>query len=160
MSDPKPGMSDPKPSDNDIIEFPFEGLNVKPSPDQFKAWRQTAGDQPLDEWLAELADDAAVRLSYTERSFPIEIELKTPVQVTSRETLTKLSVREGRLSDMQGIKLGGEISADDLVKIVSRQTGQAPTTIQRLSARDSGEVMAIALEFFGQCLGAGKRRAL
>lgn len=154
-------MSDPKPSsaDTDIIEFPFEGLTIRPTADQYKAWKQSAGDVPLDEWLAELADDAAVRLAYNERTFPIEIELHTPVQVTSKETITKLSIREGRVSDMQGIKLGGELAIDDLVKIASRMSGQAPTTIQRLNARDAGEVMAIALEFFGLCLGAGKRRS-
>jgi hypothetical protein len=152
-------MSDPKPNNDDVIEFPFEGLTLKPTVDQFKAWRQTAGDVPIEEWLANMADDAAVRLSYDERTFPVVIQLKTPVRITSTVELTELSMREGRLSDMQGIKIGGEINTDDLVKIAARMSGQAPTTISKLGARDAGEVMAIALEFFGRCLGAGKRRS-
>lgn len=152
-------MIDPKTSDAiDVVEFPFQGLTVKPSPDQFKAWAASAGDQPVADWLAEVADDAAVRLAYTERTFPIVIELKQPVEYGSKR-ITQLSIRAGRLGDLNGVKLGGEVPINELMKIAARMAGEVTQVIERLGAADAGEVMSLALDFYGQCLGAGKTRS-
>ena len=151
-------MSDAKQETKiDVVEFPFQGITIKPTPDQFKAWSQTANDIPIEEWLADLADDAAVRLSYSERTFPIVVVLKRPVEFGSK-TIERLELREGRLADLKGIKVGGELPIDTLTTIVSRMSGQPPQVIERLNAADAGEVNAIALDFYGRCLGAGRKR--
>lgn len=142
---------------DDVVEFPFQGITIKPTPDQFKAWSQTADGLPIEEWISDLADDAAVRLAYSERTFPIVVVLKRPVEFGSK-TIERLELREGRLADLKGIKVGGELPIDTLTTIVSRMSGQPPQVIERLSAADAGEVNAIALDFYGRCLGAGRKR--
>jgi hypothetical protein len=145
------------PKTEDVLEFPFQGITLKPTPDQFKAWSSSAGDVPVSEWLAGVADDAAVRLAYHERTFPIVITLTKPVQFGS-QTIEQLSIREGRAGDLKGVKIGGELAIDTLTTIVSRLAGQPPAVIERLCATDAGEVNALALDFYGQCLGAGRKR--
>lgn len=140
------------------IEVLEEGtLTLRPSPDKLNAWSRAAADQPLADWLEEVADGAAGAVSYDERTWPVTIPLKHPV-VLGQQTVTSLELRRGKLGDIKGIKLGGEIPTENMMTIASRLSGQSTAVIERLDAEDAGEVMSIALDFYARCLAAGKKR--
>lgn len=132
-------------------------VTLRPSPDQLTAWSRSAAEQPLTDWLVELADDAATALSYEERTWPAVIPLKHPIEVGKR-TITELTMRRGKLGDIKGIKLGGDVPTEQLITIASRLAGEPTVVIERLDAEDSGEVMAIALDFYSRSLGGGRKR--
>lgn len=133
-------------------------LALHPSPDQLIAWGRAAGDEPLADWLENIADDAATALSYDERTWPVVIELKFPFDF-GKERIDKIEMRRGKLGDIKGIKIGGEIPMEQLMLIGSRLSGKSLAIIERLDAEDAGEVTAIALDFYGRCLGTGKKRS-
>lgn len=87
--------------------------------------------------------------------WPRTITLKYPVDRGS-ERITQLTVRRGRLGDLKGIKLGGDVAADDLMLVASRMCGQPRDVIEKLDPEDAEEVMSLVLDFFSKCLGAGK----
>ena len=90
----------------------------------------------------------------TERTFPVKIVLREPVEF-GRETVAEITVRAGKLGDLKGIRLGGDIPVDAIILVGSRMTGQPIGVIERLGAEDAGELNAIVLGFFGRCLGTG-----
>lgn len=99
------------------------------------------------------ADIADVKV--VERTWPVVVKLDHPIEFAG-ETIDSLTFRRGRLADLKGIKIDGVPSLDQLMMIASRMCGQPPKVIEMLDADDSGEVIALMLGFFAQCLGAGK----
>jgi hypothetical protein len=90
-------------------------------------------------------------------AWPRVIKLEHPVTFGT-ERITELTFRRGRLGDLKGMKLGETIPADHLVLVASRLSCQPVPVIEMLEGNDAGEAMDIALDFFTQCLGAGKKR--
>ena len=90
--------------------------------------------------------------------WPRVITLKYPVQFGS-ETITSLTCRRGRVGDLKGIKLGETVPADQLITIASRLCGKPTQVIEGLDVDDAAEVMALALDFYGRCLGGGSARS-
>lgn len=88
--------------------------------------------------------------------WPIRIALTAPIE-WSGQRITGLEVRRGKLGDIKGIKLTREMPTEDLIKIASRLTGQPTQVIELLDADDAGEVMEIAADFYGRCLGGRTR---
>lgn len=131
------------------------GITLRPSPDQHAAWSDAAAGAPLADWLEDLADDAATA---KERTWPVVIRLRYPVTIGS-ETTDELRLRRGCIRDLKGMKLSGEMPTEHLMTIASRLSGQTTQVIERLDQEDAGEVMAIAIDFYGACLGAGKKRS-
>lgn len=129
------------------------GVTVRPSPEQLLAWRRSAVDKPMAVWLEEVADAAAHEL--TERTWPAIVMLKHPVDFGSQR-ITQLEFRRGKLADIKGMKLSGEMPTEHLITIASRMSGQTTQVIDRLDVDDAGEVMAIAIDFYGKCLGGGR----
>jgi hypothetical protein len=87
-----------------------------------------------------------------ERQWPFVLTLKRPIDFAD-ERIAKLEFREGCLGDLKSIKVTREgITIDQLMLIASRMCGQPVKVIEML-----GEVMTIALDFYGKCLGAGKK---
>jgi hypothetical protein len=130
-------------------------ITITPDADQCIAWSRAAVDVPLSAWLAEVADAAAA--TAPERTWPVTIVLKHPVEFGDHR-VASLDLRRGSLRDIKGMKLGGEVAADQLIGIAARLASQPLQVIERLDVDDAGEVMSIALDFFGRCLGAGRKR--
>lgn len=93
-----------------------------------------------------------------ERTWPRVIKLLHPIQ-HGTETITSIEIRRGKIGDIKGMKLGGDVPADQLMLLASRLSGQPVAVIEQLDAEDGGEVMALALDFYGQCLVGGKKRS-
>ena len=88
--------------------------------------------------------------------WPITVNLRFPIEFGT-DTITKISMRRGRAGDLKGVQLGKEgMPADHVFLIASRMSGQPVKVIEMLDADDAQEVMAIAVDFLGRCLGAGK----
>lgn len=87
--------------------------------------------------------------------WPKIVKLKHPVTF-GEEVIEELKFRRGKLGDIKGMKLGSEVAANDLCLIAARMAGQPPKVIEMLDVEDGGEVLSIALDFYGRCLGAGK----
>lgn len=87
------------------------------------------------------------------RVWPFTVNLKHPVQLGELTTVTSLTLRRGKLGDLKGVKLSGEIAADSLMLVASRMCGQPLKVIESLDPEDAQEVMALVLDFFGKCLG-------
>lgn len=138
--------------------FPEHGVTVSPDREQFAAWTAAAGETPLETWLAELGDDAAVRMSYDKRVFPIVIKLREPVQFGQHQLIEELRIRKGRLSDLDGVSLGERMPIAQLNIVAARMTGQTTHVIGRLGADDAGEIISVVLDFFGRCVGGGRGR--
>lgn len=91
------------------------------------------------------------------RTWPITVQLKTPIEFGSK-TITELTFRQGRMSDLKGIVLDGKsIPMDALLALASRMSGQPSAVIDRIDGDDVGEVLALALDFFGTSLGGGNK---
>jgi hypothetical protein len=133
-----------------------DGVTVTPSPDQYLAWTRSAADKPLSAWLEELADDAAAE-RINERTWPAIVVLKHPIEFGSQR-IAQLELRRGKLADIKGMKLSAEMPTEHLITIASRLSGQTTQVIDRLDVDDAGEVMAIAIDFYGKCLGGGRTR--
>lgn len=147
-------------SDGKIEVIGDGAVSVQATPDQLTAWSRSAAaaEMPLAEWLADVADDASVALSYSERTWPVVIELKHPID-RGGQRIARIEMKRGSAGVLKGMKLGGEIPIEQLFTIASRLSGQFPDVIEKLSPEDSGEVLAIALGFYGQCLGTGRTRS-
>lgn len=91
-------------------------------------------------------------------TWPRVVPLTYPVDFGSQR-ITALEFRRGRAGDLKGIKLGESIAADQLLLVASRLCAQPLKVIESLDVDDSAEVMAIALSFFGRCLGGGIARS-
>ena len=92
-----------------------------------------------------------------EKPWPRVIELRHPVTFGD-QCITQLEMRRGRAGDIKGLKIGGEMPTEHLFAIASRMSGQPIRVIEMLDVEDAGEVMALAIDFYGLCLGAGKTR--
>lgn len=90
-------------------------------------------------------------------AWPRVVKLRHPIDLGS-ERITSLEFRRGRIGDLKGMSLGETVPAAHLVLIASRLSGQLPKVIEMLDVDDAGEVMDIALDFFGKCLTAGGTR--
>lgn len=138
------------------IEANESGVMVRPSPDQMTAWARSAADKPIGEWLEAVADEAAAEIG--DRAWPVVVTLAHPVEFGSQR-ITSLELRRGRAGDVKDMKLSGELPTAHLILIVSRLSGQPTQVIERLDVDDAGEVMAIALDFYGRFLGGGRTRS-
>lgn len=138
------------------IEVFDGGVTLRPSAERFAEWTRHAGGQPIVAWLEAIADAEAAQTAV--RTWPVSIQLKHPVELGSQH-ITHLELRRGRLADIKGMKLSGEMPTEHLITIASRLSGQTTQVIERLDAEDAGEVMAIAIDFYGTCLGGGKTRS-
>lgn len=128
---------------------------VQPTPDQLEAWGKEAGsERTLDAWLSELADAACVKAA--KRTWPVVLQLHDPVTLGNNITVDTLTLRRGKLGDLKGIKLGGEVPTEHLISVASKMSGQPTQIIEGLGPDDSGEVMSIVLDFFAKSLTAGK----
>jgi Phage tail assembly chaperone proteins, E, or 41 or 14 len=136
-----------------MSEQKVDGISIRPNVEQHEAWSAAAGESPLAEWLTAVADEAAARSAPV--TWPMVIELKVPI-VFGSQTIETLKIRRGQLSDIKGMRLGGDLSANDLMTIASRISGQPTNIIERLDMEDAGEVMAAALSFYAKFLKAGK----
>jgi hypothetical protein len=106
----------------------------------------------------ESDETAETRARVAPATWPRVINLKHPVQFGS-EHITSLTFRRGRAGDIKGLKLGTTIPADQLITIASRLCGKPVPVIESLDVDDSAEVMALALDFYGKCLGGGSARS-
>lgn len=132
-------------------------IAVRPTNEQVIAWGEAAGEQPIETWLAGLADEAA--LAAGPRSWPVTITLEHPVELGSQR-ITVLEVREGCLGDLKGIRVdGGGIAMDQLMLLASRLCGQPLKVIEKLKGRGGAEALSMARDFFTECLTGGKRRS-
>lgn len=154
-------MSDAKNIDSKKIEVISDGsIAVPATPDQLTAWSRSAAaaELPVAEWLADAADAAAVALSYSERKWPVVIELKHPID-RGGQRISKIEMKRGNGAVLKGMKIGGELPMDQLFTIASRLSGQFPDVIEKLDPEDLGEVTSVALDFYGRCLGGGRTRS-
>ena len=92
------------------------------------------------------------------QTWPRVITLKYPVDFGSQR-ITALEFRRGRAGDLKGLKLGETIPTDQVLLVASRLCGQPLKVIESLDVDDSAEVMALALDFYGRCLGGGIARS-
>ena len=95
--------------------------------------------------------------SRAERQWPVVVALRSPVEFDSQR-VTALEIRRGRLGDIKGLKLSEVVPTDYLLLLASRLSGQPLRVIELLDVEDAGEVMALALDFYGACLGGGRKR--
>lgn len=130
-------------------------IKVGATAEQLLAWSEAAGEQSLDAWLAELADDAAA--ANQPRSWPVMVTLKYPVDFGS-ERITTLEVRRGRLGDLKDLKIGGELVGAQLLGLVSKMCAQPMKVVESLDPEDAGKVVPLALGFFKTCLVGGRKR--
>lgn len=133
------------------------GVRVRADAERIAAWTRAAGDESLAEWLATVADEAA-EAAIAERTFPSIVPLKHPVEFGGQR-IASLEFRRGRIGDIKGMQLSDKVPTDQLMLIASRLCGQPLKVIEMLDVEDAGEAMAIALSFFGKCLGGGKTRS-
>lgn len=129
-------------------------VTVRATAEQLAAWTAKAGERPVAEWLCDLAE---LEQSATPLAWPVVVQLRVPVEFGSR-TIATIEMRRGRLGDIKGMKLSGEMPTDQLILIASRLSGQPVQVIERLDMEDAGEVMAAAMGFYGSCLGGGRTR--
>lgn len=137
------------------IEVIEDGITVHGDAERVAAWTRAAGDKPLAEWLAEAADTAALSAGL-DRKWPHVVKLKHPVTLGS-EQIAELTFRRGRIGDIRGVPLSKNVPMEHVIQIAGRLCGQLPKVIEMLDVDDAGEVMEIALDFFGRCLATGKR---
>jgi hypothetical protein len=74
------------------------------------------------------------------------------------QRITSLEFRRGRAGDIKGLKLAETVPTDQLFLVASRLCGQPVKVIEMLDVDDAAEVMALALGFYGRCLGGGTKR--
>lgn len=103
----------------------------------------------------QIVDDIAA--AALERTWPWTITLKYPVNFGD-DRITSLVMRRGKLGDLKGIKLGGEVVADSLLMVASRMCNQPLKVIEGLDPEDAEEVLSLVLDFFAKCLGGGRTR--
>jgi Phage tail assembly chaperone proteins, E, or 41 or 14 len=92
-----------------------------------------------------------------QETWPRVVKLRHPIDFGDQRIL-QLEMRRGRAGDIKGLKIGGEMPTEHLFAIASRMSGQPIRVIEMLDVEDAGEVMALAIDFYGLCLGAGKTR--
>lgn len=107
------------------------------------------------EKLEQVAPDAAED-DKPARPWPFVVKLKTPVEF-GKETILEITLRRGRMGDLKGVKLSGEISADALMLVASRISGQPLGVIERLDVDDSGGIFEVVLDFFARSLSSGTK---
>lgn len=90
------------------------------------------------------------------REWPVTIDLKYPVDL-GNQRIESLTFRRGRAGDIKGMQLSDKVPTDQLFTVASRMCGQTVKVIEMLDADDASEVIAIALDFFGKCLGGGRK---
>lgn len=91
------------------------------------------------------------------RTYPYTLKLTVPVKLGD-EVIDELTFQRGQLKFLKGIPVDGTPSADQLMMIASRLCGQPLGVIERLDPDDSGEVIGMALLFFGRSLAIGGMR--
>jgi hypothetical protein len=92
-----------------------------------------------------------------DRAWPITVRLRHPLDFGSQH-IAMLEFRRGKLADIKGLKIAAEMPSEHLILIAARLSGQTTNVIERLDYEDAGEVLAIAMDFYGQCLGGGRKR--
>lgn len=99
---------------------------------------------------------AEAREILAEREWPVTITLTRPVQF-GKESVEQLVFQRGTLGQLRGMEITGAPSIDDLILVASRLCGRPIKVIELLDPEDSGEVLRIAIGFFGRCRGVGNR---
>lgn len=82
------------------------------------------------------------------------IKLQHPIESGS-EVVDELAFRRGKMGDLKGINVGDDMTADEIITIAARLSGQPTHIIESLDEDDVSEVFAIALGFIARCLGGG-----
>ncbi len=100
------------------------------------------------------ATDAVAEIA-VEVVWPLVLTLAYPVTLGTT-TIDKLTFQRGQLIAMKGLKVDVTPTAEQLMMIASRLSGQPLRVIELLDPDDAGEVIEIALAFFVRCLGPGK----
>lgn len=91
-----------------------------------------------------------------EREFPFEVKLAHPI-VFGSKTIESLVFRRGRAGDLEGVPIDGVPPMDKILLIASRMCNTPVAALRLLDGDDTSEVVAIALGFFGRCLGGATR---
>jgi hypothetical protein len=117
---------------------------------------QTASEIAEAAAVAEALEEAKESASVAE-VWPRVIDLAYPFDFGKLQ-VSQLTFRRGRLSDIKGMKLSDAVPTDNLILIASRMCCQPTALLEKLDVDDAGEVMAIALDFYKQCLTAGSKR--
>lgn len=141
----------------------MSSIDLQLDQDQLEAWRRVAGEKPLGEWLAGLADAAVLEHELGKETvgesevWPRVIKLAYPIEDAHGERITQLKVRRGVAGDIKGLRLptkAEDISADLLMKVGARLTDLSNSYLfERLDGEDAGEVTKIALGFLARFLG-------
>jgi hypothetical protein len=89
-----------------------------------------------------------------EPTWPRVVKLKHPIQF-GQQLIASLEFRRGRLGDFKGMKVGTMPTADQLILLASRLSGQPVAALELLDSDDAEEVMGVAFLFFTKCLPGG-----
>lgn len=84
----------------------------------------------------------------------LTIKLRTPV-TWDEEQITQLAFRKGRMGDLDGIEIGGNIPITKVMLVASRMCGQPVEVLKMLEEDDAGKALALALGFIQRCLTTG-----
>lgn len=98
-----------------------------------------------------MPDDAT---EIPERVFPYTMKLRHPISFGKDETITELVFQRGRVAFVKDLKPDGVPTIAQSLLIASRLCGKPVAALELLDPDDSGEVIEIAMSFFGRCLGA------
>lgn len=142
-------------SDIEVIEG--DSITLQPDPDQHLAWASAAKEMSLVDWLKAVADEAAAAAALPERTWPVRIPLKYPVEHAG-ERISVIEMQRGKLAHIKGIRIQQPVPTDTILILASRLSGQPRDVIDSLDPDDAGEVMEIAADFFGKCLATGRTR--
>ena len=89
---------------------------------------------------------------------PYEIRLESPISWGKGETRDTITVQRSlKAKDFKGIK-ANEIVMDDMLKMVSRITGEPQALIEELEARDLFKVIEVVNSFLPSGLVTGGSR--
>lgn len=113
---------------------------------------------PQDAAADLMAADLIAADLVAERQWPVVVTLRRAVAFGS-ETITVLTFRRGKLGDLKGMPLDGNVTVDQLLMIASRMCGQPTKVLEMLDDDDSPEVFELALGFFARSLGGGAKKS-
>lgn len=124
-----------------------------PTPTELAAAQVDAAEIP------DLPPDADTPAADAPRAFPFVLKLKQPATVAD-ETITEITFRRGRMADLKGLTIDLKLlSFDTIITVASRLTGKVTKIIEALDFEDSGEVVAIVMDFLEKSLPTGKKRS-
>lgn len=84
------------------------------------------------------------------------VKLQYPVQHGSEEITELRTERRLKAADLRGINFGENMSADDMMNIISRLFAQPLSVVKELDAVDLLAASAVVNSFFGSGPGTGE----